>query len=87
MDMDFEDFHRLPVLNVRLNDVTELSMRNFHLFERETLNGFLENFPNLRTLNLQDVDLRLPNENGNCQYLSAHNASVATSDVVESAVH
>ena len=44
MNMDFEDYHRLPGLNVRLDDVTELSMRGFHLFERETLNDFLENF-------------------------------------------
>jgi hypothetical protein len=65
IDLDFEDFHRLPALNIRLNDVTELSMRNFHLFERETLSGFLENFPNLHTLSLENVDLRLPDEGGN----------------------
>lgn len=65
MDLDFEDFHRLPALNVRLNDVTELSMRGFHVLERETLSGFLESFPNLRTLNLDSVDLRIPDEGGN----------------------
>lgn len=65
MNMDFEDYHRLPGLNVRLDDVTELSMRGFHLFERESLNDFLGNFPQLRTLNLQNVDLRLFDEGGN----------------------
>jgi len=65
MDLDFEDFHRLPALNIRLNDVTELSMRGFHVLERETLSGFLENFPNLRTLSLESVDLRIPDEGGN----------------------
>ncbi|MDQ0124200.1 hypothetical protein J2W17_003148 [Pseudomonas lini] len=64
MNMDFEDFHRLPALNVRLNDVTGLSMRHFHLFERETLHDFLDSFPNLRTLNLQGTDLRLPDIQG-----------------------
>ncbi|WP_448144642.1 dermonecrotic toxin domain-containing protein [Pseudomonas silesiensis] len=65
MNMDFEDYHRLPGLNVRLDAVTELSMRGFHLFERETLNDFLENFPKLRTLNLENVDLRLHDDGGN----------------------
>ncbi|NUU36066.1 leucine-rich repeat domain-containing protein [Pseudomonas sp. C2B4] len=64
MDMSNEDYHRLPVLNVRFNDVVELNMSNFHLFERETLNGFLERFPHLRTLNLEGTDLRLPNAVG-----------------------
>ncbi|KQN53322.1 hypothetical protein ASE98_19745 [Pseudomonas sp. Leaf48] len=64
MEMDFEDFHRLPTLNVRLLDLSELTMQGFHLFERESLNGFLESFPNLRTLNLQGFDLRLPNIDG-----------------------
>ncbi|VVN98697.1 dermonecrotic toxin domain-containing protein [Pseudomonas fluorescens] len=65
MNMDFEDFHRLPALNVRLDDVTGLSMRHFHLFERGSLNDFLESFPNLRTLNLQGTDLRLSDNDGN----------------------
>lgn len=64
VNMSHEDYHRLPVLNVRFNDVIELNLQNFQLTERETLNGFLERFPNLRTLNLQDTDLRLPNLNG-----------------------
>lgn len=64
MDMSNEDYHRLPLLNVRFNDVVELNMSNFHLFERETLNGFLERFPHLRTLNLEGTDLRLPNAVG-----------------------
>ncbi|KQV17870.1 hypothetical protein ASC74_02960 [Pseudomonas sp. Root329] len=58
LDMTFENYHRLPVLNVRLDDVTELLMRGFHLTEEDSLNGFLENFPNLEALNLDSVDLR-----------------------------
>lgn len=58
LDMTFENYHRLPVLNVRLNDVTELLMRGFHLTEEDSLNGFLESFPNLEVLNLDSVDLR-----------------------------
>jgi len=65
IDLDFEDFHRLPALNIRLDEVTELSMRGFHVFERETLSDFLESFPNLRTLSLESVDLRLVGEGGN----------------------
>lgn len=65
IDLEFEDFHRLPALNIRLDDVTELSMRGFHVFERETLSDFLEAFPNLRTLSLESVDLRLFGEGGN----------------------
>ncbi|MGY2340486.1 dermonecrotic toxin domain-containing protein [Pseudomonas sp. SDO5532_S415] len=64
MDMHNEDFHRLPVLNVRFNDVVELGLRNFHLVERRSLNGFLERFPRLRVLNLEGTDLRLPNIDG-----------------------
>jgi hypothetical protein len=59
MNMSHEDYHRLPVFNVRFNDVVELNMQNFQLTERATLNGFLERFPNLRTLNLQGTDLRV----------------------------
>ncbi|SDO85604.1 C-terminal novel E3 ligase, LRR-interacting [Pseudomonas arsenicoxydans] len=57
LDLDFEDYHRLPVLNVRLNTVLELSMRGFHVTEEDSLNSFLESFPNLETLNLESVDL------------------------------
>ncbi|WP_460145683.1 dermonecrotic toxin domain-containing protein [Pseudomonas sp. S2_A02] len=64
LDLDFEDFHRLPVMNVRFNEVIELSMRGFHLIERESLNGFLESFPNLRVLSLEKVDLRLADAAG-----------------------
>ncbi|WP_160107077.1 leucine-rich repeat domain-containing protein [Pseudomonas izuensis] len=64
MNMSHEDFHRLPELNARFNDVVELNLENFHLFERETLNGFLGCFPKLRSLNLEGTDLRLPNDNG-----------------------
>ncbi|QVW25785.1 hypothetical protein KJF94_09690 [Pseudomonas hormoni] len=67
MHMNFEDFHRLPALNVRLNEVTGLSMQGFHVVERESLDGFLESFPNLRILNLDSVDLRLPDEDEELQ--------------------
>ncbi|MHC8386881.1 dermonecrotic toxin domain-containing protein [Pseudomonas sp. MDT2-39-1] len=58
LDLAFEDYHRLPALNVRLTDVIELSMRGFHLVEQDSLNGFLESFPNLELLNLERFDLR-----------------------------
>lgn len=58
LDLAFEDYHRLPTLSVRLNDVVELSMQGFHLTEEGSLNGFLESFPNLEVLNLERVDLR-----------------------------
>jgi len=58
LDMNFENYHRLPALNVRFDDVTELLMRGFHLTEQDSLNGFLECFPNLEILCLDDVDLR-----------------------------
>ncbi|MNX98385.1 Leucine Rich repeats (2 copies) [compost metagenome] len=58
LDLGFEDFHRLPTMNVRFNDVVELSMHGLHLVERESLNAFLESFPNLHSLNLERVDLR-----------------------------
>lgn len=64
LDLEFEDHHRLPITNVKFNDVIELSMRGFHLTERESLNGFLESFPNLRILSLEKVDLRLPDAMG-----------------------
>jgi hypothetical protein len=64
LDLGFEDYHRLPVMNVRFDEVIELSMQALHLVERESLNGFLESFPNLRTLNLERIDLRLPNPDG-----------------------
>lgn len=64
LDLDFEDYHRLPVMSIRFNEVIELSMRGFHLIERESLNGFLDSFPNLRVLNLERVDLRLPDAIG-----------------------
>ncbi len=64
INMGYEDFHRLPALNARFNDVVELKLNNFHLVERETLDGFLQCFPDLRTLNLEETDLRLANING-----------------------
>ncbi|MBC8998554.1 hypothetical protein IAI51_18645 [Pseudomonas sp. N40(2020)] len=59
LDLEFEDFHRLPQINGRFDEVIELSMRGFNLVERESLNGFIECFPSLRTLSLESVDLRL----------------------------
>lgn len=64
LNMNHENFHRLPALNVRFNDVVGFNLGNFHVFERESLNGFLERFPNLRTLQLEETDLRLPDLNG-----------------------
>jgi hypothetical protein len=64
LDLAFEDYHRLPTMNVRFNEVVELSMQGLHLVERESLSAFLESFPNLRSLNLERVDLRLLNADG-----------------------
>lgn len=64
LDLDFEEYHRLPVMNVRFDDVIELSMQGLHLSERESLNAFLESFPNLHSLNLKNVDLRRVNGAG-----------------------
>lgn len=64
MSLSHEDFHRLPALNVRFNDVVGLDARNLHLIERESLNRYLECFPALRSLNLAGTDLRLPNLQG-----------------------
>ncbi|MGY3306579.1 hypothetical protein ACVK1X_005908 [Pseudomonas sp. PvR086] len=64
LDLDFENYHRLPTLNVRFNNILELSMRGFHLTEEESLNGFLECFPNLEVLNLENVDLSHFNHGG-----------------------
>jgi hypothetical protein len=58
LDMNFENYHRLPALNVRFDDVTELLMKGFHLTEQDCLSGYLGSFPNLEVLNLEDVDLR-----------------------------
>jgi hypothetical protein len=64
LDLGFEDHHRLPTMNVRFNEVVELSMQGLHLIERESLSAFLESFPNLRSLNLERVDLRRLNADG-----------------------
>lgn len=64
INMGYEDFHRLPALNARFNDVVELKLNNFHLVERETLDGFLQCFPDLCSLNLEETDLRLANTDG-----------------------
>ncbi|KAB0495911.1 dermonecrotic toxin domain-containing protein [Pseudomonas vancouverensis] len=59
LDMAFEEYHRLPSLNVRFEEVIELSMRNIWVTELASLDGFLDGFPNLRILNLEGVDLRV----------------------------
>lgn len=64
MDMSNEEYHRLPKLNARFNDVVELNMSNLHLFERGTLDDFLASFPRLRTLNLEGTDLRWVDHEG-----------------------
>ncbi|WP_085639105.1 MULTISPECIES: dermonecrotic toxin domain-containing protein [unclassified Pseudomonas] len=63
LDLDFEDYLRLPTTPVRFGEVFELSMRGLHVIEQESLDGFLESFPNLRTLNLESVDIRRLNGN------------------------
>jgi len=75
MSLSHEDFHRLPTLNVRFNDVVGLDARNLQLFERESLNGYLECFPALRSLNLEGTYLRLPNMQG--QWVGALPATIA----------
>jgi hypothetical protein len=64
LDLGYEDFHRLPTMNIRFNEVVELSMQSLHLIERESLDAFLESFPNLHSLNLERVDLRRLNADG-----------------------
>ncbi|WP_223485216.1 dermonecrotic toxin domain-containing protein [Pseudomonas sp. A-RE-19] len=59
LNLDYEDFHRLPAMSERFDEVTELTMRGVHVLERESLDVFLESFPNLRTLSLERVDLRV----------------------------
>jgi hypothetical protein len=61
----YEHYHRLPVMNIRFNDVVELQMSHFHVAERETLSGFLECFPNLQTLNLEGAELMEFDDQGN----------------------
>jgi len=67
LHMGFENYHRLPVLNIRFNHVVELSMPRFHVAERGTLNGFLECFPNLQTLDLESAELIEFDAQGNGQ--------------------
>jgi Leucine-rich repeat (LRR) protein len=55
--LDFEDYHRLPAMSIKFNEVLELSLRGFDLGVPESLNGFLESFPNLEVLNLESMDL------------------------------
>lgn len=62
LDLDFEDYHRLPIMNIRFEEVHELSMRSLQVLNRESLQGFLESFPNLHSLNLESVDLRQFND-------------------------
>ena len=64
LELDFEEFHRLPTLSAKFTDVIELSMKHFQLTRPEGLDDFLACFPNLRTLNMEGVDLRLLNQQG-----------------------
>lgn len=64
LDLDDESFHRLPALNVRLNDIVGLNMRNFQMNVVSSLDEFLGGFPNLQRLDLEDVDLRFDLPNG-----------------------
>jgi len=64
LDLDFENHHRLPDLNVRFDNVIHLSMRGFQLTEVQSLEGFLEGFPNLEVLNLESLDLSHFNPGG-----------------------
>ncbi|MEB0048119.1 MULTISPECIES: leucine-rich repeat domain-containing protein [unclassified Pseudomonas] len=64
LNMDAESYHRLPTLSVRLSEVVELSLRALNVTEQESLDVFLECFPNLRTLNMEDVDLTQTNIDG-----------------------
>lgn len=59
LDLDFDQLHCLPRLNVKLPDVVVLSASNFTLTQTESLSGFLESLPNLRTLDLDGTDLRM----------------------------
>lgn len=58
LDLAFKHYYRLPTLSVRFNDVVELSMRGLHLIQQEGLNNFIESFPKLEVLSLENVDLR-----------------------------
>lgn len=60
LELDFEHFHRLPVLNVKLLEVVELNMSNFSLTVPESLSPFLLSFPRLRVLDLAGTDLHQP---------------------------
>lgn len=64
MDLQHEDFHRLPAINVRLNDIVGLNMRNFQVDVISSLDDFFKACPNVRTLDLEDVDLRFTNAAG-----------------------
>lgn len=58
LEMDFENLHSLPRLNAKLPDVVELSATHLTLTQIDSLSGFLKCFPNLRTLDLAQTDLR-----------------------------
>ncbi|MCX2900801.1 dermonecrotic toxin domain-containing protein [Pseudomonas mandelii] len=59
LELDFEEFHSLPRLSAKFTDVIELSMQKFRLTLPEGLDGFLECFPNLRTLNMEGAGLQM----------------------------
>ena len=64
LDLDYERFHRLPSLSIQFPEVTQLTMADMSLTERRQLPAFLEAFPQLRTLDLSAMDLRLPTPTG-----------------------
>ena len=64
LELDFEQLHCLPELNVKLPDVALLSVADFTLTQGESLSGFLECLPNLQTLNLEGTDLRIQGLDG-----------------------
>lgn len=60
LEMNFEHFHNLPSMNVKLLEVVELSITHFSLTEPQSLSPFLESFPRLRVLDLSGTDLHQP---------------------------
>lgn len=64
LDLEFEEYHRLPDMSVRFNEVIGLSMRGMSLGAGESLGAFLESFPNLKALSLERLDLGVPNPEG-----------------------
>jgi hypothetical protein len=64
LTLDSEEYFRLPTLNVNLDRVVQLSLKELTVTEFDSLNIFLESFPNLRALDLENVNLIKIDENG-----------------------